>query len=132
MTGAGGMLETSGTFPQLMGLWKTACQTTGSLQTFTTFDPRTNTYLDIKGYLNTAKLIANMAGGMANPDVTIEVNGAFIDDADRATYYGGDPGTVYTPPYITGDDLPDPDPLLTYGWDIGRWNFGYWTRGEGV
>lgn len=131
-TGAGDPLEASGTFYQLFGLYQTAIATTGGLQTFTTFDPRINDYIDVTGYLNIAKLIADMPGGMARSDVTIEVNGAFISDADRATYYGGDPIAVVQPPYIPGDPLPAPDPDLTYGWGIGRWGYGYWGRGEGA
>ena len=132
LTGAGDPLESSGTFQQLFNLAKTAIQTAGGVQTFSILDPSSNTFVEIQGILNLAKLIANTPGGLAAQNVTIEVNSAFIPADDRGDYTGGDTVIALPPPYIPGDPLPPPDPTRTYGWNVGGWNNGYWGRGEGV
>jgi hypothetical protein len=132
LSGAGDPLQSSGTFQQIFTLWRTAIATTGGRQTFTILDPHANTYATVKGILNIAKLLANLPGGAANPDVTIEVNAAFIDDTTWGTYSGGDTVPTTPPPYIPGDPLPPPDPAKTYGYGVGGYNRGYYGRGEGV
>jgi hypothetical protein len=127
----GGDFATSGTHQALFTLWQSALSSTGGVLTFTTFDPRVDDYITLTGRM---KPPVQLAGGAAIRGVLIEVYNAFISDEARATYYGGDPTPISTDPaYIPGDDLPEGDPLLNYGWNEGaRWNYGYWPQGEGV
>jgi hypothetical protein len=126
----GGDFATSGTHSQLFTIWQSTLSTNGGVQTIVTYDPLTDAYITVKARM---KPPAQLAGGAAIGGVLVEFHSAFISDADRAAYYGGDPTPIDTAPsYIPGDPLPAPDPLLTYGWNIGRWNYGLWGQGEGV
>jgi hypothetical protein len=126
----GGAFATSGTHTQLFNLWHDSLFANNGVQTFHTYDPRVDAYITVTGRI---KPLVQLSGGAAIGGVRIDVYDAFISDADRATYYGGDPTPIDTAPsYIPGDPLPAPDPLLTYGWNIGRWNYGLWGQGEGV
>jgi hypothetical protein len=126
----GGDFATSGTHSQLFTIWQSSLSSTNGILSFFTFDPRVDAYITVTGRM---KPPVQISGGAAISGVLIEVYNAFISDTDRAAYYGGDPTPIATPPeYIPGDTLPEGDPLLTYGWDIGRWNYGLWGQGEGV
>jgi hypothetical protein len=128
----GGDFAESGTFKQLVNICLGSLSS-GYLQTFHTYDPRSDTYTTIYGRINLAKLLNSLKGGAAIPSVTLEVNSAFLASGAYPGYYGGDPSPITTaPPYIPGDPLPAPDPNLTYGWNIGRWDYGLWGQGEGV
>jgi hypothetical protein len=131
-TDYGGDFATSGTFRELLSL----CYGTfsaGYLQTFHILDPRTNGYITVMGRLELSDLLNSYGGGAALEDVQIVVTNAFIPDESRAGYYGGDPSPITTePPYIPGDPLPTPDPMLTYGWGIGGYGRGLYGQGEGV
>ena len=123
-------MATSGTYAQLWNLWKDAFSTDDGVMTFVTYDSLTDAYITVKGRM---KPPVQMSGGVAIGGVLIEVYNAFISDSTRATYTGGDPTPITTPPaYIPGDPLPTPDPALTYGYNIGRYNFGLYNQGEGV
>lgn len=128
----GGDYATSGTFRQLLALCY-ATFSSGYLQTFEILDPRSNTQTTVKGRLELSDLLNSLSGGAALQDVPIVVTNAFIPDANRPTYYGGDPDPDSTePPYIPGDPLPPPDPTLIYGWGIGGYGLGLYGQGEGV
>jgi hypothetical protein len=132
LSGAGSPFATSGTFAQLVTIWKNSA-TSGYRQTYVILDPRVNAYVSGTGVLQIDQLLAALTGGAALEDVPIVVDYFFLDSASIGLYFGGEPAPILTtPPYIPGDTLPDPDPLKTYGWGIGRWGFGYWGRGEGV
>jgi hypothetical protein len=131
-TGSGAPFETSGTYKQLFNIWKTSA-TSGYRLPYSILDPRTNTYITGTGVLQIDQLIAALVGGPNLEDVPIAVDYFFLDSDSIGTYYGGEPApNTTTPPYIPGDPLPAPTGGLTYGWNEGRWNYGYYGRGEGV
>jgi hypothetical protein len=131
-TGSGAPFETSGTYKQLFNIWKTSA-TSGYRLPYSILDPRTNTYITGTGVLQIDQLIAALVGGPNLEDVPIAVDYFFLDSDSIGTYYGGEPKpNSTTPPYIPGDPLPPPTGGLTYGWNEGRWNYGYYGRGEGV
>jgi hypothetical protein len=122
----------TGTFQQLVSICLNSFAN-NYLQTFRSYDPRIDEYITVTGRIDYPMLLSSYRGGAASPDVTIKVDSAFVPDELRATYYGGDPTPLdTTPEYIPGDPLPAGDPDLTYGWNIGRWNYGLWGQGEGA
>ncbi len=126
--------DQSNSYLELISLWAGVFNTTNKgYLTVTTFDPRSNNWINVKARLKFPQL-APYHRGVALEGITLEFFGAFFSGSVPDGYYGGDPYPNTTPPdYIPSDPLPPADPTLEYGWGVGGWNNGgLWGRGEGV
>jgi hypothetical protein len=118
----------SGTFRTLVNGYFSNLPSNGGLSDVETYDPRANDWISFTGRLDIVALLNSLAGGKALRGVPLKFSSAFIPDAERATYYGGDPSPVGTgSDYIPGDPVPPGDPETT-GWDYGLWDSALWEQ----